>query len=323
MRLITLSEDIQCDHDSFLALHDAVYTIAEDFNDTDYGKLSKAFLRVFPPTRAGEPRSGLWDFQDNDGLGPFLSPWYSPIGFDVEWQQHRAWVHTRNSRAHPGALVDLLRHVCSEYLPLSLTWLFQGETLAPGSLGAVCVLVDEANEKSECTWNWLHEWGERCSTAKSAVPCPTADEVDRMSRDLVSRVRKNALQDQSSYVPPIDGSIVVYIPGDVSPAEHDKTNTPVIRSLVGEAGILQHCRNWLRNPGLDTGGYSGFEAEIHAKDLDLVLGALRNGLPHARLPRGTQLQYKGHSRWGVEEFDGSQWSEPSRLYERVRGCASR
>ncbi|MEG3164729.1 hypothetical protein U1701_09005 [Sphingomonas sp. PB2P19] len=130
MQMTTLSEYIRCDYPRFEAFRDATSVTSEDFKNQSSFPVSQSFLKTFPPTRAGEPLSGLWDFHDRLGFGHALVPSYYASNVDVVWHRDRAWIYARNSQVNTTALTDLIAHVCRKYLPISVSWIFHNHSLS-------------------------------------------------------------------------------------------------------------------------------------------------------------------------------------------------
>jgi hypothetical protein len=324
MQMITLSEYIRCDYATFEALRDATSATLEDFTHQSSFPVSQSFLKTFPPTRAGEPLSGLWDFHDRTGFGRALSPLYHPSNVDVVWHRDRAWVYARNSKVNTSALIALIAHVCRKYLPISISWIFHNHSLSLGSVGGSCVLIDEGGlADGDCTWNTLERWGEKTGQAHCAE-LPEEDHTKSLS-NLIARVRCNAKQGEIGEASTADrGPIVIYVPGNLSPNDLDYQYKSAITAMLKPTGhaYLDRSSAWLQQPGDETGGYAGSELTISTADLKETIKILQKKLPETNFPDGTQLQYLQKGCAYAETYHGGQWSKSARIHQRELGNAT-
>lgn len=322
MQMITLSEYIRCDYPTFEALRDATSVTLEDFLHQGSFPVSQSFIETFPPTRAGEPLSGLWDFHDRQGLGQALSPSYHPSNVDVVWHEDRAWVYARNSNVNTSALTDLVAHVCHKYLPISISWIFHNHSLSPGSVGGACILIDEGGEvDGDCTWNAIERWREKTEQAHCAE-LPEHDHTMALS-DLITRVRYNVTKDDVGKASAKAGIIVVYVPDSLCPNDRDSQYKSVFKRVLDPLGhtYLAKSSTWLQQPGDEAGGYAGSELVIKTADIENSLKILKEELPCLNYAEGAELQYLDNGWPHVAIYRGGQWSKSASIHHRNLGKA--
>lgn len=323
MHRTTLSEYIHCDYATFEALRDATSVQLEHFAHQDLLPVSQSFLKAFPPTRAGEPLSGLWDFHYRHGLRRTLSPSYSPPNVDVVWHQDCAWVYARNNEVSTSTLTNLIAHVCRKYLPVSISWISHHDSLAPGSVGGSCVLIDEGGEADgDCTWNTRERWTERLEQAHRAE-VPERDYTKTMT-DLIARISYNVTKnDVGKCAAAKAGIIIIYIPDSLSPNDRDAKYKSAINDMLCllEHTVLMGCSTWLQKPGDEAGGYTGSELAIRTTDLDNTLSALQLNLPAICSIEGLQLQYIDICQPQFSVYRDGQWSKYARIDRRDIGQA--
>lgn len=321
MRLTNISEVIGCDHDSYLVLRDALQVQSADFDDQSHVMVSDQFLKAFPPTRAREPLSGLWDHFDHAGLGSIWGPRYQQSGLDVGWRDSGAWIRAVNAEVSLSSMASIIQTACARYLPLTVSWNGANHDFASGSIVGGCLKIAEDGVEGMTTWDQLEAWGRKMNHAPRAPrPIPTSADTEH----LVSRIRASAIRNTTIHGK--GGRILVYIPAALPPIERvNKYEDPLTLILRAHRGsCVEGGATWLNTPGGSEQDLAGCEIVISSGNVESTCQLLRTKLPGGEIPPGSQLQYRaGGLRY--DEWDGNIWRvRDQKCSRRVMGkCVSK
>jgi hypothetical protein len=280
---------IACSWEQSEALSYALATKSIDFVRQYEIHVCATFTRHFPPSREGEPLSGLWDHFDPLKLGYDALEYRDP-NIEVRWSD--GYASLVGDRACIERATEIIRHVCRDRLPMVIEWLSADHQDRPEWTVSKAALI----------------------TRDAVVTASSAAIADRW-RAEAAEVRTQTREIQ--YVSVCDAEAVgvyfdIYLAERMSRAECTGTYAVPLDVALRTAGVgyVEQSGDWLSNERCEYEPEVCSEIVMFAEDLVGALTIVRQTLAAAGCRIGCQLQYERDRDLFFETYTSSGWSQP-------------
>lgn len=271
------------------ALSYALATKSDDFVIQREIPVSEIFTRYFPPSREGEPLSGLWDHFDPLKLGYDALEYRDPK-IEVHWSD--GYASLVGDRACIERATEIIHNVCRDRLPIVIEWLSADHEDRPERTVSKAALITRDAVVTESSAAFADWW-----RAEAA-------EVRTQTREI-------------QYVSVCDAEAVgvyfdIYLAERMSRAECAGTYAVPLDVALRTAGVghVEQSGDWLSNERCEYEPEVCSEIVMFAEDLAGALTIVRQTLAAAGCRTGCQLQYERDRDLLFETYTPSGWSHP-------------
>ncbi|MEG3164727.1 hypothetical protein U1701_08995 [Sphingomonas sp. PB2P19] len=285
-----INTKFKCSAEIAEALRDALAIKSSDFAGQASVQLGTNFTAHFPPTREGEPLSGLWDHFDPQRLGYAALEYRDPR---IEVQRLNGGVVLSGNRACIDRAVEIIRHVCRDQLPIVIEWLSvdhhdrPNRTISKTALiGCDAVLTSSSAETAE-QWRTEISGAEvSLNEGQSAGGSVNEDETGYVDVFLAEGLGLAACT--SAYASPID-----------------------IALRAAGLGTVERMTDGYSDEACDDGSDVCNGIVAYIQNMPAAISLIRRTLTAAGCSVGCQVQYGRAGNILFETFLADGWSDPS------------